>query len=294
MTVSGVNIDITVGSGSWADSKDPIYLGVYGKNGGREFPLQVNGDSPINTIGATINLVLGTSCCNKEGVNYLQIDNSQNLSHNDPLLNPIELEDIEYVYLRKYGGQYASSDDFGELSEVSVLFCDNLGNVIRYRKEGRIHFAKEAGLQHWLVETDPPRCRVLITLDEISHEDGPSTPPAGNNWILTWNALVGGNSNSDSVQYLWMPDDEWTRRPGRTLEFEIVGCNCGTIPIQLNCQSLMPTPFPPFFGFDTASLQIACTDQGNTLNQILTTVVPGVPGLSILTYTFTIEATCID
>lgn len=302
MNVTGINVDITVAGGYWSSTNDPLYLGVYSKNGGREFALQVNGNSPFTNDGATVNLVLGNPCCQKEGSSFLQVDNSQNLKENDPLLNPIEINDIENVYLRKYGGQSSVTDDWGELSKVSILFCDSSGKLIRYKKEGRLHFSKESGQQHYLTKTTPPKCRVTIKLDNIHHNDM-AAKPAGFDWVLNWWYIVPGaiapaswgDSYSEKIKKKDEPD-EWDRSPSSIHTFEVEGC-CGIVPVIIMCISREKDLWPNAddVGSGSTSFYMDCSIPNNSTQKTVENYVNGSNNnkKSKLTYTFTITTQCL-
>jgi len=304
--MNGIYIQATIGGGFWSDTKDPIYLGVYGKNGGREFALQVNGESPFTSDGATVNLILGQPCCNKTG---LQVDNSLNSKENDPELNPLGVNDIEYVYLRKYNGETGTTDDWTEFSSVSVLFCDSSGNLLRFKKSGRIHMAKEAGLQHWLIK-DPtaPKCVVTIKLKNIHHIPIADNP-AGHRWHLSWHMLVpesvSPSSGVDSLILNVNPsssNEEWNEVLNRSYSYEVEGC-CRKSPVIISCVSSQREPHKPGFGIhiphvhigvSTGSTVLQCSVPDNADSFQVETDVRSDNGKSRLTYFFDVEMECFD
>ena len=294
--MNGIYVEATVSGGFWSETKDPIYLGIYGKNGGREFALQVDGASPFTQEGSTVKLILGVPCCKKVGT---QVDKSTGLNENDPSLNPMSLEDIEFVYFRKYGGKTGHTDDWAEFSNVTVLFCDSDDQLLRYKKKGRMHFAKEAGLQHWL-ERDPtvPRCKVTVKLRNIHHIETANNS-AGHNWQLRWHIIVPPFSSVDSYSARINPsneNEEWNQLLDRSYSFEIEGC-CGPIPVIIMCMSREHD----FFTFDDIGAGsnhtvVDCSVGNNAVPLEVQTDVHGENNnnRSRLTYFFEITTECLD
>lgn len=294
--MNGIYLEAIISGGFWSDTKDPIYLGVYGKNGGREFALQVNGESPFTVDGATVKLILGQTSCNRPG---LQVDNSLNLKENDPSLNPIGLNDIEFVYLRKFGGQTGNTDDWAEFSKITVIFRDSSGKLLRYIKVGRIHFAKEAGLAHWLTkDLTVPRCKVTIRLNNIHHIEI-ANHSAGNNWFLKWHMLVPPFTLTDNFDAKINPNnnnEEWNQLLNRTYSFEIEGC-CGPVPIIIFCESReRDWPSPDDIGFNAGTTVVDCSIPNSSVPLQIQTDVDGNSNnkKSRLTYFFEIETECLD
>ncbi len=293
--MNGIYLELKLGNGSWSDTKNPIYLGVYGRNGGREFALQVNNSSPFTTDGTVVKLIIGQPCCNKTG---LQVDNSQSLKENDPLLIPMNLSDIEFVYIRKYGGETSGSDDWAEFSKIVVLFCDSAGKLLRFKKEGRIHFAKEAGQQHWLTITEPPKCEIKITLNKIVHDDIEKYP-AGYDWDLNWVCFVGGvGAQWVTLPHYdtsgWSDPDDWEVYPNSMLTFYAEGC-CGAYPVVIMCQSIeRDWPSADDIGTNAISLIADCSNS-NVLQYQVETIINGNSNnrKSKITYFFSVQATCL-
>jgi hypothetical protein len=294
--MNGIYVEATISGGFWSDTKDPIYLGVYGKNGGREFALQVDGESPFTNDGATVKLILGQACCNKTGI---QVDNSTGLNANSPSLNPMNLNDIEYVYFRKYEGETNSTDDWAEFSKITVLFCDSSENLLRFNKSGRIHFARETGLQHWLSKIDPPKCQIKMILNKIVHEDV-ATNPAGFEWDLKWLGIVGGVDAQWAIlphydTSGWSDPDDWEVSPNSSLTFNVDGC-CGVHPVAILCQSIeRDWPSAEDIGTSSIGFNVDCSNPG-TIQQQVATFINGQSSnrKSKITYYFSIQTSCLD
>lgn len=151
--ISQVVLEFKTGNKSWSKTKDSVYLGVYGKNGGREFSLNVNGKSPFEKPNATVSLVLGENVSKSAGI---QVDKSLDKGVNDPTLHPLHLHDVEFVYVRKHEGQSDRTDDWAEFSEIKVLLFNSVGKVLPFAKRGLVSLSKESGLKHWLLKDKNP------------------------------------------------------------------------------------------------------------------------------------------
>ncbi|HEY0413277.1 MAG TPA: hypothetical protein VGD66_09050 [Allosphingosinicella sp.] len=221
--VKGVRIDLRIAPQSWASSSDKVFLGLHGSNGGREFRL--DGDLNLGNPGDERKLVLGMSCCDAPG--YQQVQYSTGMADNDPLLAPIDLGSVRYVYVRKETADTTVvNDDVLSLSSVTVLLCDAEGAVRRFAKRGKINFSDETGLQHWLGEVEPPTCHVSIVLKRIRHEKS-AKHRAGNEWVFTFSAGPLGNNESYLDNYhLKRKEDSWDEPFNRTASWSFPGC-CG-------------------------------------------------------------------
>lgn len=226
--IKGIRIEFDTASYSWSPTKDKLFVGVYGEAGGREFRL--NGNFAIDQPSEKHKIALGKICCEASG--YLQVQYSTNFGDNDPLLNPINLASVKYVYLRKEtddstGGGGGVSDDVLTLDGATVLLCDDLGNNRRFRKRGKLVFSDEAGLQHWIGETDPPGCVITVTLKMISHQDLGDHKSAGRNWTMNFGA--GPQPVQDNILSDYHPvtkKDNWKVELSDSVSFFIPGC-CG-------------------------------------------------------------------
>lgn len=177
--ITGISVKIKVGPASWSPSKDPLYLGIYGKDGGREFALEVDNYEEFDAPDKVVKLRIGNGCCPDDS--ELQVWHSDPYGgSNTPLIYPLDLEDIEYVYLRKLQRMREHQtgnpddavlyDDLLELAEVDVLICDSNGSIRRFQKNHKIFFGDESGVQHWLEETNKiPGCRIIVQLDSVHY-----------------------------------------------------------------------------------------------------------------------------
>ncbi len=192
-TLRDISVKIEVASIPWSPSVDPVYLGVYGKEtGGREFAIDVKGYKEFDKEGKVVRFALGSGCCPEK--TDLQVKASTGGGHNDPEVDNIDLEDVEYVYLRKLLRDTEAADDRLVLSSIDVLMFDDKGSLRRFKKDGELYFAHEAGVQHWLVEDDPPNCRIQVILDSIYY----GGKYIGKRWEYELKAEVGSQSQTIS------------------------------------------------------------------------------------------------
>ena len=155
------------------DSKtaEQLYVGLWGTSGGREFPLRSRDFDEAGNFapGTTRVFLLGwlpTSAAPTEG---RQSDRTDPGQANDPALIPIELDDVEYVYLKKQAtGEESDDDDAYQLSRIEVdLFgtsptatsTSSTAHVTANTPEKRfvldppgLWFGNEHGHQAWLKE----------------------------------------------------------------------------------------------------------------------------------------------
>ena len=225
--ITGITIDLDTSFDWWAPTKDALFLGVYSKFGGREFRL--NGNANLNVQDQQITLALGSPCC-KTG-DEVQVQFSTNGGTNDPLLNPIRLSEVEFVYLRKETADSTSTnDDQYKLDASSVLLCNGNGGLRKFTKNNNINFSDEGGLQHWMREVTPPTCLVTVKLKAIYHNDE-AKKPAGFTWYFDFGfKLAGTTYNILDNHFIKIKrnkePDEWERWFEKSITVPIVGC-CG-------------------------------------------------------------------
>ena len=107
------------------DSKtaEQLYVGLWGTSGGREFPLRSRDfdESGNFAAGTTRVFLLGWLPSSAAPTEGRQSDRTDPGEPNDPALLPIELDDVEYVYLRKQAtGEESDDDDAYQLSIIEV------------------------------------------------------------------------------------------------------------------------------------------------------------------------------
>lgn len=278
MVITGIKIDLDTAINWWAPTKDALFLGVYSKYGGREFRL--NGDTDLNIQNQEISLVLGTPCC-KSG-DEVQVQYAFNGGVNDPTLNPINLQDVEFVYLRKETADSTNvNDDQYKLDSCSVLLCDGHGGLRKFAKSSNINFSDEGGLQHWLREVAPPTCNITVKLKAIYHNDE-AQRPAGYDWYFDFGFILNGNTyNILNDHYIKIKrknePDEWESWFEKSITIPIVGC-CGTqhdLEVFGSAREDDPWPFPDDHGGTHDHHTISCNPTPSTIQPTLEYIVDG-------------------
>lgn len=136
--IDDIAVHLVTGNAGNAGTDDVVYLGYFGTGGGREFPLIVpNFDDYAQ--GAAIDYHLGTDNLSISGSPNKKVQVSGPGSANDPARVPVELDTVQYVYLRKGGdgrvhtqtvaGASADQgdDDDWLLAAVEVVLSDGTG-----------------------------------------------------------------------------------------------------------------------------------------------------------------------
>lgn len=220
--IKGIDLEVTVGSIPNAGTKDPLYIGIYGKNGGREFAFNI---PPGNILNANqvVRFRFGEGCCiSDKDIIVLKECNS-------PKLETINLDDIEYVYIRKISRLNAGSNDSGnnwtdddllQLHKAVVSICDTTGNIRRFKKTTRMFFAYECGLQHWLTETQRPGCMIRIDFTTV-HYGGDDI---GNDISYNLTSIFNGITQTQSIPEHHLNHGHTEPIYNRTILYFIPGC----------------------------------------------------------------------
>jgi hypothetical protein len=159
MAITGMLVELvtTTNKGN-AGTDDEIYIGMWGRAGGREFSLSSSaiknfkqGSDPIYELGISLNW----------GFPPVRSASSEPGHENDPALIPIELDGIEYVYVRKQAYGTGGDDDAWQADSVVVMVYDTDNLPFRptqLRMFGLdadpqgLWFGNEFGHQAWLTE----------------------------------------------------------------------------------------------------------------------------------------------
>ena len=187
--IKGIKVNLDTSSDWWSPTSDKLFLGIYSAKGGREFRLNkgISFSQPMTEY----EFGLGKPCCTN-GTDIPLVEQSTSMGVNDPMLNPIELSDIRFVYLRKETDDSTqTNDDWLKLDSATVLLCDSEGNLRQFAKRRNINFADEGGLQHWLGEIPPPRCRFVLVINKVTHTSIGKNR-AGNVWRFDFGANANG------------------------------------------------------------------------------------------------------
>lgn len=147
--IKGMFVSLKTDSSRHSGTDDHIYVGVFGTGGGSEFPLDVRGFNDFES--GTVNYWFGDVW---EGA---ILDGAKNpyeaFGKNDPEGREIDLDGIDYVYLRKHSHSGGDDDDAWKMDEVEVrLYGSGAPDKRTFRKTGDIWLSNETGLQVWLTE----------------------------------------------------------------------------------------------------------------------------------------------
>jgi hypothetical protein len=175
--------NLATSSDWWSPTADKLFLGVYSKHGGREFRL--NKGIEFSQSNKEYVFGLGTPCC-LEGSDVPLVEHSTSFGVNDPLLNPIELSEVDFVYLRKEtDGDTPNNDDWMKLNSATILLCDSSGGLRRFRKTRNINFCDK-----WSFEFGLKACGKTRKVIEHGDRKFHNNPPGGDD---DWHELVDQN-----------------------------------------------------------------------------------------------------
>lgn len=156
--ILGMVVNLITFDSEDAGTDDEIYIGLWGNAGGREFPLSSRDHEDFER-GADDIYVLGVD----PGFGFIRSDRSKPGEANDPALVPIDLDSIQYVYVRKQAYGKQEDDDAWRLQRVIVLLYDAhtfpLPRSRLFFLDARkgMWFGNEHGHQAWLSESLVPR-----------------------------------------------------------------------------------------------------------------------------------------
>lgn len=133
-----------------AGTDDHIYVGVFGKGGGSEFPLDVHGFDDFEE-GDEIKYWYGDVWEATALQGARQPFGAQGWNH--PAIRRINLDKVDYVYLRKQSVHSRDDDDAWRMDHVEVrLYGEASPQKRTFRKVTDIWLANEHGHQVWLIE----------------------------------------------------------------------------------------------------------------------------------------------
>lgn len=118
--LTGMSVTLNTDTSSDSGTDDHIYIGVVGKGGGREFALAspeedyITGEQEKFALGFIYEGgVVGPSTKFPK-----KSDVGEN---NDPAFYPLDMDRVDYVYLRKQGDRTEDKDDAYRLKNVRVV-----------------------------------------------------------------------------------------------------------------------------------------------------------------------------
>ena len=156
--IQGMLVTLKTKTGATAGTDDHLYVGVFGKRGGSEFPLDVRGFNDFEP-GANVKYWFGDVWDGNDLAGAKRPYAAG--SWNDPGSRHINLYHVEYVYLRKHSHKGSDADDAWKMNSVEVILYtpENIDygqpNAKRtFQKWGDLWLANEFELQVWLREGD--------------------------------------------------------------------------------------------------------------------------------------------
>ena len=145
--IKGILVRLKTENEKYAGTDNHIYVGIVGKGGGSEFPLDVKGFNDFEK-GADVKYWLGDVW---DGTALSGAKNPYKAYEwNDPEIRYIDLDKVDYVYLRKQS--YTKDDDAWKMDEVEVTLYGSSPKKKTFYKTGDIWLANEYGLRVYLKE----------------------------------------------------------------------------------------------------------------------------------------------
>ena len=166
MPILGIVVNLKTFDSEDAGTDDEIYLGMWGTRGGREFPLSSANHDDFER-GADDFYILGVDP--GFGFSMHRSERSAPGQANDPALLPIDIDGIQYVYLRKQAYGQGKADDAWRLESAIVLLYDDATVPLTGSRLFSVFVRKgmwlgnEHGHQVWLSEPRPPGVIALYT-----------------------------------------------------------------------------------------------------------------------------------
>ena len=150
--IKGMLVRLKSSGYNWAGTDDRLYIGVFGRGGGREFPMDVKGFDDFEE-GTDVRYWLGTVWDGSALTGARKPWQSQPVGGwNEPSYEHIDLDKVDYVYLRKQS--INNDDDAYSLDEVEVTLYGDSPVKKTFRHTGIIGLANEYGQRVWLRELD--------------------------------------------------------------------------------------------------------------------------------------------
>lgn len=153
VNVIGIVVSLQTESRNWAGTNDHLWIGVFGKGGGREFALDVHNFDDFEE-GTTVKYWFGevwegTQLAGAKKPWHSQVGERWN---NPQAWQTINLEKVDYVYLKKGGTRIDDHDDAYLLENITVILYGPEGHKRTFRQTKDIRLSNESGLKVWLVE----------------------------------------------------------------------------------------------------------------------------------------------
>jgi hypothetical protein len=118
--LTGMAVTLTTANDDEAGTDDHVYIGVVGTGGGREFPLDSEKEDFIT--GEVEKFALGSIWEGGFVDGATKFPNeSEPGKDNDPALIPLDVDRVNFVYLRKQGDNTTDGDDAYKLKDLRVV-----------------------------------------------------------------------------------------------------------------------------------------------------------------------------
>ncbi len=147
----GMIVRIRTENQAWAGTDDPLYIGVYGKGGGREFNLDVANYNDFER-GDDDRYLLGTVWDGTVIPGTMNPKSSTPGGRNNPAWHRINLDLVDYVYIRKAGSKSTSGDDAFKFDLVEVTLYGQNPESRTFSQSEDLWLANEYGQISYLIE----------------------------------------------------------------------------------------------------------------------------------------------
>ncbi len=148
--VQGMLVTVKTSSFRGAGTDEYVYVGLVGRGGGSEFPLDVQGFDDLEE-GTRVKYWFGDVWEGHLLSGAKRPFEAQ--TWNDPAWRHIDLDKIDYVYLRKQSTKPRTEDDAWRMDEVEVRIYGPRPRRRVFRKTGDIWLGNEYGQIVYLHES---------------------------------------------------------------------------------------------------------------------------------------------
>jgi hypothetical protein len=145
--IEGIIVVVETSSQSRAGTDQPVFVGIFGTGGGREFNLNVENFDDFQ-VGKTVKYHIGKQfTIGGPGQDKVPTGSPAVLSGG----SKISLPEVKFVYLRKMGRMTGKSDDNWHIASATVYMMNEEETRI-FKLRGPLTLGIEDGLQVWLPE----------------------------------------------------------------------------------------------------------------------------------------------
>lgn len=144
----GILVRLKTGDAKWAGTDDPLYVGVSGTQGGREFPLDVRWVDDFER-SSDAKYALG-DVWEESALAGARRPKMSATDWNDPKLFWVGFQGVDRVYLRKHASR--ARDDAYQLDGLEVVLYGDPGEKRVFATTTAIWLGLEYGLTVWIPE----------------------------------------------------------------------------------------------------------------------------------------------